>query len=71
MSKVNRYRAQITEQMDILQEMMESNLHLTEPKKVLTYIEGISFKWTFISEEDREYIQCAQHAIEEGLEWNV
>ena len=71
MGKVNRYKKEITKQMDILQEMMESNLHLTEPKKVLTYIDGISFKWTFISEEDREYIQCAQTAIEEGLEWNV
>ena len=71
MGKVTRYKKEINQQMDILQEMMESNLHLTEPKKVLTYIDGISFKLTFISEEDREYIQCAQHAIEEGLEWNV
>lgn len=71
MSKVNRYRAQITEQMDTLQHMMENNVHLKEPQKVSNHIETISFKWHFISEEDREYIQCAQTAIEEGLEWNV
>lgn len=71
MSKVTEYKKQITEQMDVLQEMMESNVHLKEPEKVINHIDSISFKWTFISEEDREYIQCAQHAIEEQLEWNV
>lgn len=71
MSKLNQYKKQITEQMDTLQAMMESNLHLKDPQAVIDQINSVSFKWSFVSEEDREYIQCAQHAIEEGLEWNV
>ena len=57
--------------MDTLQAMMESNLHLKDPQAVIDQINSVSFKWSFVSEEDRDYIQCAQHAIEEGLEWNV
>ena len=71
MSKVEDYKEQITAQMDVLQEMMENNLHLKEPQTVIQHLESLAFKWSFISEEDKEYIQCAQYAIEEEMEWNV
>jgi hypothetical protein len=31
----------------------------------------VSCFWSILSEEDREYIQCAQDAIEDKLEWTV
>lgn len=69
MSKVNRYRAQITEQMDELQCMMEDNLHLRSPQIIQQALERLTFKWHFVSEEDRDYIQGVQTALEEQLKW--
>lgn len=69
MSKVNRYKAQITQQMDDLQSMMEDNLHLRKPKIIEQALENLTFKWHFISEEDRDYIQGVQHALEEQTKW--
>lgn len=61
----------INERMDAVQEMMESNLHLENPEKVLERIGSVSKFWSALSEEDREYIECARYAIEEKSEWNV
>lgn len=69
MSKVNRYKAQITQQMDDLQSMMEDNLHLRKPEIIESALENLTFKWHFISEEDRDYIQGVQHALEEQTKW--
>jgi len=69
MSKVNRYKAQITQQMDDLQSMMEDNLHLRKPEIIEQALENLTFKWHFISEEDRDYIQGVQHALEEQTKW--
>jgi hypothetical protein len=69
MSKVNRYKAQITEQMDELQSMMEDNLHLRKPEIIEQALENLTFKWHFISEEDRDYIQGVQYALEEQVKW--
>ena len=69
MSKVNRYRAQITQQMDQLQSMMEYNLHLSKPEIIEQALENLTFKWHFISEEDRDYIQGVQYALEEQVKW--
>lgn len=69
MSKVNRYRAQITQQMDQLQSMMEDNLHLRKPEIIEQALENLTFKWHFISEEDRDYIQGVQYALEEQVKW--
>lgn len=69
MSKVNRYRAQITQQVDDLQSMMEDNLHLRNPEIVQQALEQLTFKWHFISEEDRDYIQGVQYALEEQVKW--
>ena len=64
-------REKINNRMDELQEMMESNVHLKNPQKVVDVINRISPFWTVLHEEDRDYVQCAQHAIEDGIEWNV
>lgn len=71
MSKTSRYRAQITRDMDTLQNMMENNQHLSQCDTVAQHIETISYKWNFLSEEDRDYVQAAIIAINEGIEWNV
>jgi len=53
----------------MLQAMMENNEHLEHPRKAYDLTLRISPFWPILSEEDREYVQCAQDAIEDGLDW--
>lgn len=62
-------RQKINHRLDMLQEMMENNEHLDNPTKAYDLTLRISPFWSILSEEDREYVQCAQDAIEEGWEW--
>lgn len=66
---MSELRNTINKRMDILQTWMEENYHLTRPEVVLEHIETVSKFWSALSEEDREYIQCAIYAIEEKTEW--
>jgi len=54
----------INERMDILQDWMEQDYHMKRPEVVYDHTLTISKFWSVLSEEDREYIQCAQDAIE-------
>ena len=54
----------INERMDILQDWMEQDYHMKRPEVVYDHTLTISKFWSLLSEEDREYIQCAQDAIE-------
>jgi hypothetical protein len=64
-------RLKIEERMDKLQALMESNQHLENPAEAYNLTMRVSCFWSILSEEDREYIQCAQDAIADKLEWNV
>ena len=61
----------INERMDILQNWMENNYHLKRPEVVKEHIESISKFWSVLLEEDRDYIQGCQYAIEEKYEWKI
>lgn len=58
----------IKERMDILQDMMEDNVHIDSPDIVEEHITTVSKFWSVLSEEDRDYIHGARYAIEEKLE---
>ncbi len=64
-------REKIKERMDVLQKMMESNIHLDDAERVTRQIQTISKFWSVLSEEDRDYIQGCQYAIEEKYEWKI
>ncbi len=68
---MSELKEKINQRMDILQNWMEKNYHLKRPEVVSSHIESVSKFWSVLSEEDRDYIQCSQHAIEEQSEWNV
>ena len=70
MGKLDQYKEGITHDMDLLQAMMESNTHISEPHKVIEHLSKIRYKWVFLSEEDRDYIHGCDTAIEEGIRWN-
>ena len=71
MSKTQRYRKQITADMDQLQATMESQGHITSPHTVAAQLNSLSTRWSFLSEEDRDYVQGCEHALQEGITWNV
>tara|TARA_R110000822_G_scaffold140325_13_gene278069 strand:+ start:107 stop:256 length:150 start_codon:yes stop_codon:yes gene_type:complete len=48
---------------------MESNYHLENPEEVIAMIDKVTFAWNVLSEEDRDYIQGCQFAIEEKVKW--
>jgi hypothetical protein len=68
---MNRIYQKVTPMMDDLQQMMETQVHLTDPVKVCELIDKISLYWAHLQDEDTEYIQCALYAVEEESEWNV
>ena len=64
-------RQKIDSRMDTLQSRMESNHHLLNKEEVYELTLNISKFWSVLSEEDREFVQAAQYAIEEGIDWNA
>lgn len=64
-------RDKINQRMDVLQAMMEDNVHLDSPEIVEQHIQTVSKFWSVLSDEDKDYIHGARYAIEEKVEWNV
>ena len=64
-------RDKINQRMDVLQAMMEDNVHLDRPDIVEQHIQTVSKFWSVLSDEDKDYIHGARYAIEEKVEWNV
>ena len=64
-------RAKLMQRMDALQGLMESNVHLDEPEQVIDLLSKIKFAWSALSEEDREYIECVEYAIETQSSWDI
>ena len=61
----------INQRLNTLQAQMESNTHLSDPDTVQETIESISKFWSVLTEEDRDYVHCAQYALEEKHPWNI
>ena len=66
-----KLREKINSRMDELQAMMDNNVHLTDPLTVAMQAESVSRFWSVLEEEDKDYIQAAQHAVEDQLPWGV
>lgn len=66
---MNDLRTKITHRLDQLQAIMESNKHIDDPHQATVLANQISMCWSILSEEDRNYLQCAQDAIEMGSNW--
>lgn len=70
-AKRKEIETKINEKMDIVQRMMESQVHISDAEKVKSAIYNATVYWTVMSEEDKDYIHCALDAIEDGVVWNV
>ena len=57
-------QSKINQRMDILQDWMEQDYHLERPEVVYEHTLSVSKFWSVLSEEDKDYIQCVQSAID-------
>ena len=71
MPKQAETRAKIDAKLDLLEQSLKEQKHLSDPTFVFELIDSISIFWSVLDEEDREYVQFAHHALEEQFEWNV
>lgn len=62
-------RDKIEARMNTLQMQMEANEHITNPDLPLANILNLIKFWAALSEEDRDYIQAAQHALTAKTPW--
>ena len=66
-----KLRAKIVDRMDILEQMMARNMHISDPNTVEMMIDRLNYCWAILSEEDRDYIQGCRYALEEKIEWSI
>lgn len=61
----------IKESMDLLQAMMESGKHLTDHDTVVDQYNKCLGYSRHMNEEDRDYLSCAETAIDKQMPWHV
>lgn len=59
----------IETRMKTLEMQLNANIHLSAKESVLATIYSITKFWSVLNEEDRDYIQCAQDAVESRRKW--
>ena len=64
-----KLKEKIPKKLDVLEFMMENNVHLADPDGCMDYSCSISKFCTVLSEEASDFIQGCQSSIEEGWEW--
>lgn len=64
-------KEKITQRMDTVQWCMETQLHIMDPTLVSDQISRVSKFWSALSDEDRDYIECARYALDEKMEWKI
>ena len=64
-------REKLKSRIDKLEGIMQSNEYLNNPLEAMQLINKLSNYWGVLAEEDREFIQAAQMAIEDKLVWNL
>jgi len=61
----------INEALDKLETMLTSQQHLTSPETVGAQLEVLTMYFHLMSDEDRDYVNCARIALEDKIEWRV
>lgn len=71
MSRQKELRAKLNAKLDLLEQSLKDQRHISDPAFVFGLIDSISIYWSVLDEEDREYVQFAHHALEEQFEWRT
>lgn len=66
---MSNLREKIVKRIDEIEDLMNENRHLDDAEGMTDLIENVSKFWSVLSEEDRDFIQACQWAIEEKQVW--
>lgn len=61
----------IETKMTMLEGLMNSQGHLKTPSIVVDLLDSISMYWAHMSDEDKDYVDCAKYAMENKMEWII
>lgn len=61
----------VERKMASLEHLMNTQVHLELPSAVSEVIESLSMYWEHLSEEDRDYVDCASDALKSKRKWEV
>jgi hypothetical protein len=61
----------VERKMQALEHLMNTQMHIEMPSAVAESIESLSKYWEHLSDEDKDYIDCAHDAMKEKREWTV
>ena len=61
----------VERKMAALEHLMNTQMHLELPSAVAESIESLSMYWEHLSDEDRDYIDCASDALKAKRKWEV
>ena len=61
----------IHERLNQLEQSLLNQDHLNNPIEFLTQLSSLSKYFHLMSEEDRDYLNCAKTALEDQIEWKV
>ena len=67
-------REKIERRLDALQADMIANKHIEDAKSIVSILvqtRNIAKFWSVLSEEQRDFIHCVQHAVEAQRSWTV
>jgi hypothetical protein len=64
-------REKIELRMQILETMMKKQMHIQDPQTVDLFLDRLTYCWGVLNEEDRDFIQGCQTALEEKIEWSL
>jgi hypothetical protein len=64
-------KEKINEELDKLETMLTSQQHLTSPETVGAHLDVLSMYFHLMSDNDRDYVNCAKVALEEKINWKV
>lgn len=68
---MSKIQDKINSLLDVLQDAMESNVHLEQPELVEGMCSALSMYWEHMDDEGKDYVHGARHAIEGKIEWLV
>jgi hypothetical protein len=61
----------VERKMQALEHLMNTQMHIELPSAVAESIESLSIYWAHLSDEDKDYVDCASDALKEKRKWEV
>ena len=61
----------VERKMKALEHLMNIQMHIKLPSAIVECIESLSMYWEHLSDEDKDYINCASDALKAKRKWEV